>query len=73
MKRLKDNALIGMAGLVAIALIVTSGVIPGTFAFDSAPTFEGNVSGNTVSPYPIDTVTQPTPEPEYDDTGDDPN
>lgn len=67
MKRLKDNALIGMAGLIAITLIITSGVIPGTFASDSAPTFEGSVSENTVSPDPADTVAQPTAEPEYDD------
>jgi hypothetical protein len=67
MKRLKDNALIGVAGFIAIALIATSGVIPGAFASDSAPSHEGNVSGNTVSPHPTDTVTQPTPEPEYGD------
>jgi hypothetical protein len=68
MKRLKDNALIGVAGVIALALIVTSSIIPGTFASESVPASKGNVSEDAVSRYPIGTAEQTTLEPVYDDS-----
>jgi hypothetical protein len=43
-KKLKDRALIGVAGLVALALLVTSGIIPWTSASETPPVDEPGVT-----------------------------
>ena len=67
MKTLKDKALIGVAGIVAIALIVTSGIIPGTSASPTGPSFEDISSDPTVTTEQADTPTVPVQETETDD------